>query len=127
MNRYYFSLLICFKKEIDLVALEKMLKLEGSKLTPLSESRGLPENKTAKLYFKTKEYAGVYSDDDFSKFVEMVHERCKNLGGVLQEYDGRIELDVVFTTLEEKPCLSLSEKTVKNLSDLGASFDVDFI
>lgn len=125
MNKYYFSLSMQFKKDIDLNWLQETLKIKATKLTELKDSKGA--NKTAKFYCKTKSFENIYPDEDFAKFVDGVVDNLADLPQIMQQYDGSCAFCIVFEDMHEKPCLSLSTKTIQNLYKIGASYDVDFI
>ena len=114
-----------FNKEIDLVSLEDVLKLKATKLTPLSESKG--ENKCAKFYYQTNEYSKTYSDEEFEKFLFSLKGNLEYLPEILTEYDGECSFALVFTEVNDSPCISLSQEAIKFLNYLSARFDVDFI
>ena len=125
MNKYYFSLSIHFKKDIDLYKLQDDLKIKATKLTALKDSKG--PNKSAKFYCKTNSFENIYTDNEFEKFVDSLMENLSVLPNILREYDGKCCFCVVIEEMTEAPCLSLSEKTIANLHKIGASYDVDFI
>ena len=66
MNKYYFSLSIQFKKDINLNALQDALQIKATKLTPLAESKGT--EKTAKFSYRTESLTNIYTDEEFAKF-----------------------------------------------------------
>ena len=125
MNKYFFSLHLHFYKDIDLVSLEDVLKLKATKLTQLSESKG--ENKCAKFYYQTNEFSKTYSDEEFEKFLFSLKENLEYLPEILSEYDGECSFALVFTEVNDSPCISLSQEAIKFLNYLNARFDVDFI
>lgn len=125
MNTYFFSLFIHFNKDIDSLFLESKLKIKPTKFTPLNNSKG--ENKSAKFYYKSKEYSGYYSDDEFEKFLFSMSNNLKDLPAILKEYDGECGFSLVFTELNDSPCISLSSNAIRLLNYLNARFDVDFI
>ena len=125
MNKYYFSLSIQFKKDINLNALQDALQIKATKLTPLAESKGI--EKTAKFSYRTESLTNIYTDEEFAKFVSEIESRLADIKPLLVEFDGFCNFCIVFEELEESPCISLSEETIAKLGRLGASFDIDFI
>ena len=101
------------------------LKIKATKLTYLKDSKG--PIKSAKFYCKTNSFDNIYTDNEFEKFVDGMVDNLTVLPNILKEYDGECCLCIVFEEITEKPCLSLSEKTIENLFKIGASYDVDFI
>lgn len=125
MNKYYFSLSIQFKKDINLNVLQDALQIKATKLTPLAESKGT--EKTAKFSYRTESLTNIYTDEEFARFVGEIESRLADIKPLLAEFDGFCNFCIVFEELEESPCISLSEETIAKLGRLGASFDVDFI
>jgi hypothetical protein len=125
MNKYYFSLSIQFKKDINLNVLQDALQIKATKLTPLAESKGT--EKTAKFSYRTESLTNIYTDEEFARFVSEIESRLADIKPLLAEFDGFCNFCIVFEELEESPCISLSEETIAKLGRLGASFDVDFI
>ena len=125
MNKYYFSLSIQFKKDINLNVLQDALQIKATKLTPLAESKGT--EKTAKFSYRTESLTNIYTDEEFARFVSEIESRLADIKPLLAEFDGFCNFCIVFEELGESPCISLSEETIAKLGRLGASFDVDFI
>ena len=125
MNKYYFSLSIQFKKDINLNVLQDALQIKATKLTPLAESKGT--EKTAKFSYRTESLTNIYTDEEFARFVSEIESRLADIQPLLAEFDGFCNFCIVFEELEESPCISLSEETIAKLGRLGASFDIDFI
>lgn len=124
-NKFYFSISIHFKENVDVFEIQEILKIKASKLTPLEQAKG--PNKTARLYFKSKEFEENYSDEIFEKFVEKFKDNFNILPKLLKEYDGRCSFCIVFTELNDSPCINLKNSTLNSLAQIGADFDVDFI
>lgn len=125
MNKYYFSLSIQFKKDINLNVLQDALQIKATKLTPLAESKGT--EKTAKFSYRTESLTNIYTDEEFAKFVSEIESRLADIKPLLAQFEGFCNFCIVFEELEESPCISLSEETIAKLSRIGASFDIDFI
>ena len=127
MNKYYFSIFISFKKDIDLYNFEKAINLEATNLTFLKDSFGEDEEKTADFYYRTDEHSNIYSDDEFEKFLFSLKDNFQDLPEILREFDGECGFSLVFTEVNEPPCISLSKETINFLNFLNARFDVDFV
>lgn len=59
--------------------------------------------------------------------MDFVYKKATNLKEILETNDGTLNFCVVFKKIASKPCLFMSNTTLKQLSEMGASFDVDFI
>ena len=125
MNSYYFTLSLRVYEDIDIYEIEKKLGIKATKLTTFKNSLG--KNKSAKLYIKTKEFSNIYTDEDFSKFVNVFANKKDILNEIQNKYKTELIFCVVFTSFKEKPCLSLNKDTIKLLSELNANYDIDFV
>lgn len=125
MNSYYFALSLRIFEDIDIYEVENKLGIKATKLTTFKNSLG--ENKCAKLYLKTKEYSDVYTDEIFAKFVKTFSDKQNLINDIQNKYKTELIFSIVFTSLKEKPCLSLSNETINLLSNMNAKYDVDFI
>ena len=125
VNKYYFEVCIEFKTDYDVKKLETILGVKSSVMIDLKDAVG--PVKTAKFIYKTKDMTEIYTDEMFEKFLIEFDSKANDLIPVLKENDGEIAFSVIFTRLDVKPCLSLSQKAVDILSKLNARIDVDFI
>ena len=125
MNKYFFTLSLHFKKDINQKELENILGLKATHFTPLSESK--TEEKFAHFYYQTDEYSHLYSDDEFERFLISLKDNLTYLPQLMAEFDGECYFSLVFTEVNVEPCISLSKEAISFLSYLGARFDVDFI
>lgn len=125
MNKYRFAISIHFKSDYDVEKLDEILKIQPTKITPLEKSLG--KEKSAKFYYKTKEMTDIYTDNMFEDFVAQIAPNLAPLPQILKENNGTCVFRIVFDEISEKPCLSLSNKTLGILHNLGASYEVDFI
>jgi len=125
MNKYRFAISIHFKSDYDVEKLDEILKIQPTKITPLEKSLG--KEKSAKFYYKTKEMTDIYTDNMFEDFVAQIAPNLAPLPQILKENNGTCVFRIVFDEMSEKPCLSLSNKTLGILHNLCASYEVDFI
>ena len=125
MNKYRFAISIHFKSDYDVEKLGEILKIQPTKITPLEKSLG--NEKSAKFYYKTKEMTDIYTDNMFEDFVAQIAPNLAPLPQILKENNGTCVFRILFDEMSEKPCLSLSNKTLGILYNLGASYEVDFI
>ena len=123
--KYHFSFHIRFVKDFDVFSLSKKFNLEPYKLTLLKDSKGT--NKTAKMWYRTKDITNIYTGDEFEKFVIKINEIFKGINEYLDLYDGSCEFCIIFTELNEKPCIDITKKTINALNELKASVDFDFL
>ncbi len=121
---YHFSFHIRFKSDVDVYKLSKNFNLEPYKLTSLKDSKG--KNKTAKMWYRTKDLNEIYTGDEFEVYVLKMKEIFKDLPNILNSFEGECEFCIIFTDLNEKPCINLTQKTIDALHDLNASVDFDF-
>lgn len=122
---YHFSLHLHFNDDVDVNALEKYFKMEAYKKTALKESKG--ENKSAKIWFRTKELTEVNTHEAIEKFLTNVYDNFRDLKQILDENNGHGTFSLIFTKAKERPIISLTYKTIQILEQLGLSFDVDFV
>jgi len=125
MNKFYISLALTFKQDCDVNKIEKLLGLKAYKKIGLKDSKGL--QKLAKIIFKSNEFEGFYSDEIFEKYLIKNLNNFKKIPEILSLYDGECHFSIVITSLRDKPCVGLSLKSIKILSNINASYDVDFI
>ena len=125
VNKYYFEVCIEFKTDYDVKKLETILGVKPSVMIDLKDAVG--PVKTAKFIYKTKDMTEIYTDEMFEKFLIEFDSKANDLIPVLKANDGEIAFSVIFTRLDVKPCLSLSQKAVDILSKFNARIDVDFI
>ena len=123
--KYHFSLQMNFKTDVDVEKVSKLIKLEPYKITPLSEAKG--PNKTAKIWYRTKDFTEIYSDNMIDKFLKEVEENLKFLPELLKEFEGRCSLNLIFTGLNEFPVIGLSDYAIQTLAKLKINFYVDFL
>ena len=124
-NKYYFEFALNFEKDFNVGELESVLGLKASKLVSYENSKA--ENKTAKFIFKTEEISEIYADFEFKKFLNAYKDKLKGVTSLLKDNNGNLAFCVVFTELQDKPIISLDRETIQILSDLNASFDVDYV
>lgn len=121
---YHFSLFLNFKNDVDVDRLEKYFKIDAYKKTFLRDSKG-PE-KTAKIWYKTKEISDVYTDEAIERFILQIYDNFANLKQILKVNNGSACFTLYFTDVKERPVIGLTLKTIEMLEKLGLSFDVDF-
>lgn len=124
-NCFYFSINAQFKTDYDVSKLEKIFGLKARKLVYLKDSLG--PIKTAKFLFSTKDFEEVYTDKLFAEFVDGLYKKAPNIKQVLEANDGSLNFCIVFKNFVKKPTLFMSNTTLTQLSEMGASYDVDFI
>lgn len=126
--KYHFSVVINFKKDVDVKSLSKKFKLEPYKLTELKDSKALPGfDKVAKMWYRTKDIEDANVNVQFDKFVEKVKDYFEGLQNILKENDGNCHFEIIFTKLEHYPIIAMNNNSAKTLGELGADFSVDFI
>lgn len=121
---YHFSLHLNFKKDVDVDLIEKHFKLQAYKKTFLKDSKG--NEKTAKIWYKSKDYTDVYTDEAIEKFAINMLQNFDDLKGILTKNDGEATFTLYFTETKERPVIALTFKTIQIFEKLGLSFDVDF-
>ena len=126
--KYHFSIVINFKKDIDIKNLSKKFKLEPYKLIELKDSKALPGfDKVAKMWYRTNDFEAANVNIQFDKFVEKVKVYFEGLQNILNENDGNCHFEIIFTELEHYPIIAMSNNSAKILGELGADFSVDFL
>ena len=124
-NKFYFSIKLSFKKDCNLENIKDLIKLKPYKLINYKDSKG--PSKSSKIIFKTDEFEEIYTDEIFKAFILSFKDNFKNLKEILKDNEGTCYFSIVFTALNDKPCIGLSNEIMTILSDLGANYDVDFI
>jgi len=124
-NTFYFSINAHFGKDYDVSKLENIFGFKADKLIYLKDSLG--PNPSAKFLYRTKNFEEIYSDKLFEEFVEGIYNKANKIKEELDSNNGRLTFCIVFTNFVAKPCLYLSNKTLSQLSEMGANYDVDFI
>ena len=122
-NTFYFSISAHFENDYDVAKLEKVFGVKAKKLTYLKDSKG--PSPCAKFLYNTKEFTDTYSDKLFEQFVDSLYKNAQNIKQEIQKNNGRLTFSIVFTNFVTKPCLYLSNKTLSQMSEIGAGFDVD--
>ena len=123
-NIYHFSLHLQFKKDIDVDKLENKLGFVAYRKNVLSESKGM--NKTAKLWFKSKDYEDADTYTYLHSYIETLKDKFEFINEVMNAYDGTANLTLYFEEVKEKPYIRLDVEDMKILADNNISFDVDF-
>lgn len=121
---YHFSLHLQFLNDIDVDKLENYFKIEAYKKTFLKDSKG--SCKTAKLWYKSKDYTDVNTDIVIEKFIEKYFNNFRDLKNILEKNNGKATFTLYFTEVKERPIISLTQKTIDLFNKLGILFDVDF-
>lgn len=122
---YHFSLFLSFKKDVDLQKLEKLLNIHATKITPLKDSVG--KIKTAKMWFKTRNFKNANCHLTFEKFLISLYDSLKNIKTILEEFQGELWIDIVFTKSSSAPSICYTKNAIKYLSLYNANSCVDFI
>lgn len=124
MNKYHFTISIHFKSDYEVKNLENILKLKPYSVTSFENSRG--KEKSAKFVYRTSTLTETYTDELFEQFVNKVKTKLLPLPEILKNNNGTCTFRIVFDELNEKPCLSLSNKVLAELYKLNANYDVVF-
>lgn len=124
-NVFYFSININFDYDLDINEINEKLGLKDAKVVAYNDSKG--PKKSAKILYKTKKYEADYSDEYFERFIEELAKKQAVFDAEVTKKDGALNICIVFDGLNEKPCLYMSNDTIKALANLNASFDVDII
>ena len=123
-NIYHFSLHLQFKKDIDVDKLESKLGFVAYRKNLLNESKGV--NKTAKLWFKSKDYEDADTYAYLHSYIETLKDKFEFINEVMNAYDGTANLTLYFEEVKEKPYIRLDVEDMKILAANNISFDVDF-
>ena len=123
-NKYYFELQVKFYSNIDLNKIENEIGIKATRKVEYEKSKG--ETKCSKIFYVTDELNKIYTDEEFEKFVKSIYKNLNQALTIIKEEKGVIKFCVVFTQIEDKPCISLSNEIIKILSNLDASFDIDY-
>lgn len=123
-NKYHFSLYLQFKDDCNVDELEKEIGLHAYRKNMLKDSKG--KNKTAKLWFKTKNFDAPDTYNVLDKFLESLKPKFEIIKKANEKYNGSTTLTLYFDELNEKPCISLSKENIKLLAFYGFAFDTDF-
>ena len=124
-NVFYFSISISYDYDLDIKEINEKLGLKNAKVIAYNDAKG--PKKSAKILYKTKEYEADYTDEYFERFVEELAKKQATFDTEVTKKDGALNICIVFDGLKEKPCLYMSNDTIKALANLNASFDVDII
>ncbi len=124
-NIFYFSISINYDYDLDINAVNEKLGLKDAKVISYNDAKG--PKKSAKILYKTKKYEAEYTDEYFEKFVQELAKKQEIITNEVTNKNGELNICVVFDGLKEKPCLYMSNDTIKALANLNASFDVDII
>lgn len=123
-NIYHFSLHLQFKKDCDVNALEKEFACTAYRKNLLAQSKG--KNKTAKLWFKTKNMDAPNTYERFVAFLNRLEDKLPLIKKYNELYDGFTTLTIYFDELHAKPFVRLAAEDMKKLGSAGITFDVDF-
>ena len=123
-NKYHFSLHLQFKDDCNVDELEKEIGFNAYRKNMLTDSKG--KNKTAKLWFKTKNFDAPDTYNVLDKFLESLKPKFEIIKKANEKYNGSTTLTLYFDELNEKPCISLSKENIKLLAFYGFAFDTDF-
>lgn len=124
-NVFYFSIKINFDYDLDINEINEKLGLKDAKVVAYNDVKG--PRKSAKILYKTKKYEAYYTDDYFERFIKELAKKQAVFDAEVTKKDGALNICIVFDGLKEKPCLYISNDTIKDLANLNASFDVDII
>ena len=123
-NKYVCWLYLQFKDDCNVDELEKEIGLHAYRKNMLKDSNG--KNKTAKLWFKTKNFDAPDTYNVLDKFLESLKPKFEIIKKANEKYNGSTTLTLYFDELNEKPCISLSKENIKLLAFYGFAFDTDF-
>jgi len=121
---YHFSLHLNFKKDIDVEAVEKHFEIKVHKKTAYKDSKG--KEKTAKIWYKSKEYTDVNTHLVLEAFAQNMATHLKDLKNFLAANDGSAIFTLYFTSAKERPIIELTPTVIDIFQKLGVSFEVDF-
>ena len=82
---------------------------------------------SAKYYYRTKEFNDINVNELFEQFINTIYSKVNLIKTEIENNNGKLNICIVFTNFVEKPCLYMSNNTLTQLSELGASYDIDFI
>ncbi len=123
-NKYHFSLHLQFKDDCNVDELEKEIGLLAYRKNMLKDSKG--KNKTAKLWFKTKNFDAPDTYNIIDKFLKKLEPKFEIIKKANDKYNGYTVFTLYFDELHEKPCISLSKENIELLARYGFAFDTDF-
>lgn len=123
---YHFSLHLHFKQDVNVDKLEKHFNYTAYKKNMLKDSKGIPERRTAKLWFKSDSFTEINVDEKIEEFVKKIYNNFHDLKDITTKFDGDAVFSLIFTETKERPIISLTTQTIQLFAELGLSFDVDF-
>lgn len=123
-NKYHFSLHLQFKQDCDVDKVEKFLDVTAYRKNLLKDSLG--ENKTAKIWIKTKDFINPDTYDVLHNFIENFLPKFEKIKGLIEEYDGKATFTLYFEEFKEKPYIRLDARDMEIFSDNHINFEVDF-
>lgn len=121
---YHFSLHLHFKSDVNVDELEKHFRVKAYKKVFSKDAKD--KEKTAKIWYKSKNFSNVNTDKCIELFVEKILVNFEDLKQILLDNNGNGVFTLYFTTVKERPIISLTKKTIEMFNTLGISFDVDF-
>lgn len=121
---YHFSLHLNFKDDVNVDDLEKHFGIKAYKKTFLKDSKG--KDKTAKLWYKSKDFTDINTDESVELFVKKIYNNFKDLRDILKDNNGLANFTIYFTETHERPIIALTPTTIELFYKLGLSFEVDF-
>lgn len=123
-NKYHFSLHLQFKDDCNVDDLENKIGMRAYRKNMLKDSKG--KNKTAKLWFKTKDFEEPDINAVLEKFLENLKPKFEIIKQANIAYNGNTVLTLYFEEIKQKPSVSLSKETIKLLAYYGFGFDIDY-
>lgn len=127
MSKFYFEFVIKSKTDFNVAGLQDKFGINATKLVSLKDSKGSEANKSAKFFYKTKEYEDDFADELFENFVLKAKEKLVGIKEILEENDGKMSFCIVYTETEESPKACLSSEVISALAEMGAYFETDII
>lgn len=123
-NKYHFSLHLQFKDDCNVDDLENKIDMRAYRKNMLKDSKG--KNKTAKLWFKTKDFEEPDINTVLEKFLENLKPKYEIIKQANIAYNGNTVLTLYFEEVKQKPSVSLSKETIKLIAYYDFGFDIDF-
>lgn len=115
--KYYLELEFEFKKDVNLELFEKALGIKATGKTSLAESKG--SRKTAKIWWKTKEFSDWNTDEILEKYIEKIAPKLENAHKFCEEFEASAGVCLVFTHLKDRPVIALTKHAIELLAKCG--------
>jgi len=126
--KYHINLILTFEKDINIDEVEKYIGIKAYRKSLLKESKiGEDNKKSAKIWFKSREYSSENTYEVVEEFLISIYEKFKEIPSILNEFIGNFGVQLIFSSFDERPIIELTKKSIEILHNIGANFSVNFI